>query len=57
MIEMVNRATGTTMWVADARVSEYLQAGHSLAMEVEKPAEPVKDGKLQPKRTVRKKAR
>ena len=57
MIEMVNRATCTTMWVADDRVAEYLQAGHSLAMELVKPEKPIKDGKLQPKRTVRKKQR
>lgn len=55
MIEMINRATGTTMWVADNRVAEYLQAGHSLAMELVKPEQPIKDGKPQPKRTVRKK--
>lgn len=57
MIEMVNRATGTTMWVADDRVQDYLRAGHSLAMEIIEPEPKVKDGKLQPKRTVKKKTR
>ena len=55
MIEMVNKVTGTTMWIADNRVDEYLRAGHSLAMEIVKPEEPIRDGKPQPKRTVRKK--
>lgn len=31
MIEMINRATGTTMWVAEERKEEYLAAGHELA--------------------------
>lgn len=55
MIEMINKVTGTTMWVADNRVDEYLRAGHNLAMEVVVPKEPIKDGKPVPKKTVRKK--
>ena len=31
MVEMVNRMTGTSMLVAEDRVSEYLQQGHALA--------------------------
>lgn len=54
MIEMINKVTGTTMWIADNRVDEYLKAGHSLAMDIKKPETPIKDGKPQPKRTVRK---
>ena len=44
MIKLVNKITGTEMWVADNRVEEYLAAGHKLAAEyVEKPAKkPVK---------------
>jgi hypothetical protein len=44
MIKMVNRITGTEMWVADNRVGEYMAAGHKLAVEpAEKPAKkPVK---------------
>lgn len=41
---MVNKITGTEMWVADNRAAEYQAAGHKLAAEyVEKPAKkPVK---------------
>lgn len=56
MIQMINRVAGTEMYVHESRVPEYIKAGHSLAMDIEKPAELVKDGKLQPKRT-RKKTR
>lgn len=44
MIKLINRVTGTEMWVADNRVEKYLAAGHKLAAEkAEKPAEkPVK---------------
>lgn len=36
-VRMVNRLTGTEMFVAENRVDEYLAAGHKLA------AEPVKE--------------
>ena len=36
MIKLINRLTGTEMWVADDRLNEYLAAGHKLAV---KPAE------------------
>lgn len=39
MIKMINRSTGTIMWVADNRAEKYLAAGHKLAaVEAEKPA-------------------
>lgn len=28
MIKLINRVTGNEMWVAEARLSEYLAAGH-----------------------------
>ena len=34
MIKLINRLTGTVMWVADERKEEYLAAGHKLAAEV-----------------------
>ena len=44
MIRMINKATGSTMWVHPSRIDEYLEAGHKLASAPEKPApaEPVK---------------
>lgn len=30
MVEMINRVSGTHMWVAKERVSEYLKAGHKI---------------------------
>lgn len=44
MVKLINRLTGTEMWVAEARLDEYLAAGHKLAARPsEKPAEePVK---------------
>ena len=31
MIELVNRTTGSRMWVHPSRLDEYLAAGHKLA--------------------------
>lgn len=31
MIKLINRTTGTAMWVADNRVNDYLAKGHKLA--------------------------
>lgn len=55
MIRMIDRFTGTEMWVAENRVDEYLNHGHSLAPTPEKkpvkvpmkrePEEPKKKGK------------
>ena len=44
MIRMINKITGSTMWVHESRLEEYLEAGHSLASlpEKPKPTEPVK---------------
>lgn len=28
MVKLINKTTGTPMWVADERVDEYLKAGH-----------------------------
>lgn len=40
MVRMINRRTGSTMWVADDRVEEYKAAGHKLAAEP-KPEKPI----------------
>lgn len=41
MIKLINRITGTTMWVADNRAAEYLARGHKLApVPGEKPEKP-----------------
>ena len=58
MVAMINGWTRTSMWVADDRVNEYLEAGHVLASSVapEKPAEEVKEEpKEESKKAVRKK--
>ena len=52
MIKMVNFYSGNTMYVAEERLQEYLDAGHRLA-EAEKPAEPEKPTKPK-KRTAKK---
>ena len=31
MMKMINRITGTEMWIADNRLDEYLARGHQLA--------------------------
>ena len=49
MVRMINSRFGNEMWVAEDRVEEYIAAGHSLAAEAEKPAEP------KPKKPARKK--
>ena len=33
MIKLINRVTGSVMWVADDRAEKYLAAGHKLAAE------------------------
>lgn len=44
MIRMINKITGSTMWVHESRLDEYLEAGHALASPPVKPEpkEPVK---------------
>ena len=51
MIKLINKVTGTEMFVAESRVEEYLAAGHKLAAE---PA-PVPKEEPKPKKTVKKK--
>jgi hypothetical protein len=31
LIKLINKTTGTDMWVADSRLAEYLAQGHRLA--------------------------
>lgn len=54
MVELINAYTGTSMWVAENRLEEYLAAGHKLAAKVaiDKPAEDVVEEK--PVKAVRK---
>ena len=40
MIKLVDKFTGTVMWVTDKRKDEYLAAGHKLAAISESPAVP-----------------
>lgn len=51
MVELINKATGTLMRVADNRLEEYLEAGHVLASAPKsKAAEPkVEEPKVEPK--------
>lgn len=39
MIHLINRVTGTDMWVADERLNEYLAAGHVPADKADAPQE------------------
>lgn len=54
MVKLINRLTGTEMWVADSRLEEYLRAGHVPALS---PAEEPKkeQGKTEKKATTKKK--
>lgn len=52
MIKLINRNTGTTMWVANERVAEYLAAGHKPAVQV--PEAPPYDKKAGRKKTQKK---
>lgn len=54
MILLINKFTGTEMWVADERAAEYLAAGHKPAVEVP-PAPPLPKKKTVPKKTTTKK--
>ncbi len=54
MIKLINKITGTEMWVADERAAEYLAAGHKPAVEVP-PAPPLPKKKTVPKKTTTKK--
>ena len=51
MIKLINKVTGTEMFVAEYRVEEYLAAGHKLAAK----AAPVPTEEPKPKKTVKKK--
>ena len=51
MVRLVNRLTGTEMWVHETRLSEYLAAGHVPAASPEGTKEP------EPKKTVPKKTK
>lgn len=37
MVKLINKWTGTVMYVADAREAEYLEAGHKPASKTAKP--------------------
>lgn len=56
MVKLINKYTGTEMWVADERVEEYKAAGHKSAAfsskAIEPTAEPVVE-KIQEKKTVK----
>lgn len=53
MVRMINKLTGTEMWVSESRVDEYKAAGHKLAAAP--PAEESK--KDQPKASTKAKVR
>lgn len=40
MVQLINKNTGTIMWVADERAAEYIAAGHKPAVVVP-PAPPI----------------
>lgn len=54
MIKLINKVTGSYMWVADDKAVEYLAAGHVPAVKVETPKKKTtKSGKPVPKKTVK----
>lgn len=54
MIKLINKLTGTEMWVANDRAVEYLAAGHKPAVEVP-PAPPLPKKNSVAKKTTTKK--
>ena len=48
MVKLINRFTGTEMWVADERLDDYLKLGHEMADA--KPA----DDEPEPNKTTKK---
>ena len=50
MVEFVNSATGTKMWVAEERVEEYKAAGHKPAVNPAPTKEPEKRKKKEVKK-------
>lgn len=57
MIKLINKLTGSEMWVADSRLEEYLKQGHALASASgAEPEKPTSEEQPQAKkRTTRKK--
>lgn len=53
MIKLINRISGGEMWVAEARLDEYLAAGHKLAAPPPD-ADAVQEKPAQKTRTARK---
>lgn len=51
MIKMINRTTGTEMWVHETRLDEYLEAGHKLAPAPEPPKTVRRTRKQKPDKT------
>lgn len=56
MVRLINALTGTEMFVPEARLDEYLKAGHKLANPAPKPAEPAPKAET-PKRKTKPKAK
>ena len=55
MIKLINKVTGTEMYVRDDRAAEYMAAGHKPAVVYVEPEIKIKGGKPQPKKTVKRK--
>ena len=55
MIKLINKLTGSEMWVADSRLDKYLKQGHVLAAASDaEPEKPTPEAQAK-KRTTRKK--
>lgn len=54
MIKLINKITGTEMWVANDRAEKYLAAGHKPAVQVP-PAPPAEKTVPPKKKTTKKK--
>ncbi|MBQ6121427.1 MAG: hypothetical protein IJI59_06765 [Clostridia bacterium] len=50
MVRLINRTTGTEMWVHETRLQEYLALGHQLAPAPEPPKSAPKKPRTAPKK-------
>ena len=48
MIKMINKITGTEMYVDESRLTEYLMSGHKVAEKIKNPAEVLPGVKKEP---------
>ena len=52
MVKLINKTTGSPMWVADERVDEYIKAGHKNPADTPK-AKPTEDKPVETKKAAK----